>query len=308
MNWSTFAVESCTTLTQRSPALLTCLNRTSFIFVPLAWHHVEVLRKLQHAHTHICVSCRKLLRQVWKMQRNLSIYVQQMSETAERTQHVCVPCLRPHITQIQAAVALNNNVDAEFTHPQTASAHLSCRFNPVCSAPGRLQHSWPNGSHVPGWPHGLCFCAGAPGDVNVFRKTSQVWTVVQTHQRFTSRCFKLKPILFRRQKTLGSSRSLNASFLVGKRKRRLQELQHWPINKSFVASLTEVFSFCSWGLRNGQEDERCRTHLQKWSSKPSHLSLHFRQAAPAPNSCPKVIWKQSTWETLWASLHFNNIK
>lgn len=39
---------------------------------------------------------------------------------------------------------------------------------------------------------------------------------------------------------------------------------------------------------------RWRTHLQKWSSKPSHLSLHLRQAAPAPNSWPKVICKQST--------------
>lgn len=25
-----------------------------------------------------------------------------------------------------------------------------------------------------------CFCAGAPGDVNVFRKTSQVWMIVHT--------------------------------------------------------------------------------------------------------------------------------
>lgn len=36
------------------------------------------------------------------------------------------------------------------------------------------------------------------------------------------------------------------------------------------------------------------TNLQKCSSKPSHLSLHFRQAAPAPISWPRVICGQST--------------
>lgn len=37
---------------------------------------------------------------------------------------------RPQITQTQAAVALNNAVVSEFTHPQTGSVHLSCRFVP----------------------------------------------------------------------------------------------------------------------------------------------------------------------------------
>ena len=73
--------------------------------------------------------------------------------------------------------------------------------------------SWPTFTHVSRWPHCICFCAGAPGDVSVFRKTSQVWTIVQTHQCLMSHCFKLKPILFQRQRTLGS-RGLNASFLV----------------------------------------------------------------------------------------------
>lgn len=49
---------------------------------------------------------------------------------------------------------------------------------------------------------------------------------------------------------------------------------------------------------------RSCTNLQKCSSKPSHLSLHTRQAAPAPNSCPRVIWKQSTWGWLEVQSQF----
>lgn len=53
--------------------------------------------------------------------------------------------------------------------------------------------------------------------------------------------------------------------------------------------LSNVFLWCCRAV------ERNRTNLQKCSSKPSHLSLHFKQAAPAPNSWPRVIWKQRAW-------------
>ena len=42
------------------------------------------------------------------------------------------------------------------------------------------------------------------------------------------------------------------------------------------------------------------TNLQKCRSKPSHLSLHFKQEAPAPNSWPRVICEQRTWGRLGA--------
>lgn len=48
----------------------------------------------------------------------------------------------------------------------------------------------------------------------------------------------------------------------------------------------------SQSLETARRSPQSFTNLQKCSSKPSHLSLHFRQEAPAPNSCPRVICKQ----------------
>lgn len=97
---------------------------------------------------------------------------------------------------------------------------------------------------------------------------------------------------------------------------------NWPVcrvNRACIySSCISSFSFClkiiskrTWQLPNKTSDmlslmvickrsnvcllcDRSCTNLQKCSSKPSHLSLHFKQAAPAPNSWPRVIWKQST--------------
>ena len=53
------------------------------------------------------------------------------------------------------------------------------------------------------------------------------------------------------------------------------------------------FVRCQIGL---QSEQKYCTNLQKCSSKPSHLSLHFKQAAPAPNSWPRAICKTTSYK------------
>lgn len=50
--------------------------------------------------------------------------------------------------------------------------------------------------------------------------------------------------------------------------------------------------FSQWNRVNDYVYKEVRTNLQKWRSKPSHLSLHFRQGAPAPISWPRVICRR----------------
>lgn len=54
--------------------------------------------------------------------------------------------------------------------------------------------------------------------------------------------------------------------------------------------------FSHWKSREWQYlvNNEVSTNLQKWRSKPSHLSLHFRQGAPAPISWPRVICQHDT--------------
>lgn len=55
-------------------------------------------------------------------------------------------------------------------------------------------------------------------------------------------------------------------------------------------------------ILEGDVSNRCCTNLQKCNSNPSHLSLHFKQAAPAPNSWQRVIWKQREVKSVFTIL------